>query len=127
MGNFINNFFTKDEQKAVVFVILVLVLGKLLYAEFTKDKNIVDKRVERRAVYNNKNYHKNHVKILNKISINFGTKEEFVKIPGIGEKTAMGIIKYRVKNGRFVNIKDIKKVKGIGNKKYEKIKKYIKL
>ena len=42
-------------------------------------------------------------------------------LPGIGEKTALKIIEYR-KTQVFKSIEDIKNVKGIGDKKYEKIK-----
>lgn len=56
-----------------------------------------------------------------KISINSATKEELMTLPGIGEKTALKIIEYR-KAQAFKSIEDIKNVKGIGDKKYEKIK-----
>lgn len=56
-----------------------------------------------------------------KISINSASKEELMTLPGIGEKTALKIIEYR-KAQAFKSIEDIKNVKGIGDKKYEKIK-----
>ena len=50
------------------------------------------------------------------IDINTATKAEFVKIKGIGEKKAEKIIAYRDEHGKFTNIDDLKNVKGIGNK-----------
>ncbi len=61
----------------------------------------------------------------NKISINKATLEELISLPGIGEKTALKIIEYRETYGPFWNIEDLKNVKGIGDKKFEKLKDYI--
>ncbi|MEG0292268.1 MAG: helix-hairpin-helix domain-containing protein [Anaerovoracaceae bacterium] len=58
----------------------------------------------------------------NKININTGTVKELEEIPGVGPSTANKIIEYRDSNGRFENISDIKKIKGIGDKTYEKMK-----
>ena len=60
-----------------------------------------------------------------KISINSATKEELMTLPGIGEKTALKIIEYRETYGSFWTIEDLKNVKGIGDKKFEKLKDYI--
>jgi len=62
-----------------------------------------------------------------KVSINTGTDVELEKVPGIGSKTAERIIAYRNKEGKFRKLTDIMKVKGIGDKKYKKLEKYIKL
>lgn len=57
-----------------------------------------------------------------KVNINKANQEELAKLPDIGPKIAEEIIKYREKNGPFKNIEDIKKVSGIGEKKFEKLK-----
>lgn len=57
-----------------------------------------------------------------KININKATKEELTKITGVGETTAESIITYRTTVGKFTKIEDIKKVSGIGNKTFEKMK-----
>jgi competence protein ComEA len=59
------------------------------------------------------------------ININNATKSDLMKLPGIGEKTAEAIIQMREKNGKFRKLEELKKVKGIGDKKFEKIIKYI--
>ena len=58
------------------------------------------------------------------VSINSGTKEELMSIPGIGEAKADSIIEYRKEN-KFEKIEDIKNVSGIGEALFEKIKDYI--
>jgi comEA protein len=59
-----------------------------------------------------------------KININTASKSELMKIPQVGEKTALAIIAYR-KDTPFVTIEDIMNIKGIGRKKFEKMKDYI--
>ena len=60
-----------------------------------------------------------------KISINKASYEELITLPGIGPKTAERIIEYRNTYGPFWTLEDIKNVKGIGGKKYAKLKEYI--
>lgn len=59
-----------------------------------------------------------------KININSASKVELMKLPGVGEATAMKIIEFR-KSSPFKKPEDIMKVKGIGIKKFEKMKQYI--
>lgn len=59
------------------------------------------------------------------ININTATKDQLTGLPGVGESTAEKIISYR--NGsRFRKAEDIMNVKGIGKKKFEKIRNLIK-
>jgi competence protein ComEA len=61
------------------------------------------------------------------ININTASKEELILLPGVGEKTALKIIDYREKNDSFKKIEEIMNIKGIGQKKFEKMKIYIKV
>ena len=56
------------------------------------------------------------------ININIATITELNLLPGLGEKTAKGIIEYREKHGRIKNINELLKVKGIGKAKLIKIR-----
>jgi comEA protein len=59
------------------------------------------------------------------ININTATKEILVTLPGVGESTADKIIKYRESHNGFKKTEHIMKVKGIGKKKFDKLKDYI--
>ena len=59
------------------------------------------------------------------VNINTATQTELETLPGIGPSTALKIINYRNENGKFSSIDEIKNVSGIGDSKFENIKKYI--
>lgn len=59
------------------------------------------------------------------VNINTATLMEIMTLPGIGESYAEKIIEYRETHGSFQKKSDIKKVEGIGQKKYEAIKDFI--
>ena len=60
-----------------------------------------------------------------KVNINTASKEELMKIPTVGETRAESIIAYRKKHGAFSEISDIKRVSGIKDGVFDKIKDYI--
>ena len=62
-----------------------------------------------------------------KVNINTATQTELETLPGIGPSTASKIVSYRKENGKFKSIEEIKKVNGIGESKYKKIKELIKV
>ena len=56
---------------------------------------------------------------LNRVSI-----EDLCLVPGIGESLAREIVAYREKRKGFQSIDELKKVKGIGSKKYPSLKNF---
>lgn len=56
------------------------------------------------------------------VNINTASKEELDKLPGVGPVKAQAIIDERTKNGPFKNVEDIKRVKGIGDATFDKLK-----
>jgi competence protein ComEA len=61
-----------------------------------------------------------------RVNINSASAQDLSeKLNGIGPVLAKRIVEYRESNGGFSEIEEIKNVKGIGNKLFEKIKKDI--
>jgi competence protein ComEA len=63
--------------------------------------------------------------ITDPININTADAEALQTLKDIGPITAQKIIDHRTKNGPFKKKEDIKKVEGIGDKTYEKLKSHI--
>lgn len=61
------------------------------------------------------------------IGINSATLEDLLMLPGIGPKLAKKIIEYRKFKGRFKNPYELRKVHGIGQKKFKSIRQLISL
>ena len=57
-----------------------------------------------------------------KIDLNSATAEQLQSLPGIGPTTAKRIIDHRTKVGKFNRIEEIINIKGMGEKKFQKIK-----
>jgi len=65
------------------------------------------------------------VKAKAKVDLNVATIDQLDELPGIGPTTAQRIIDYREENGAFKRIEDLMDVKGIGEKKFLKLKELI--
>lgn len=56
------------------------------------------------------------------VNLNTATKDELVALPGIGPAKAQAILDHRKAHGPFKSVEDLKDVKGIGAKRFEKLK-----
>ncbi len=59
------------------------------------------------------------------IDINTATVEDFMLIDGIGEKTASQIVQFRDESGKYEKIEDVMMVRGIKEKKFQRLKRYL--
>lgn len=57
-----------------------------------------------------------------RININLADADEIASLKGVGKALAGRIVAYRSESGLFISPEDIKKVKGIGDALFEKIK-----
>lgn len=139
----LNNFFTKEEQKVLLFIIGFTLVG-LLLSVYNRDKK--EKEVFKKFEKNNidsifveifskekldtldvlhSSTSKKKVLAKKSINLNNATVEELKMLPGIGEKTALRIIEYKNKYGKFNKIEDLMKIPRIGQKTFDNIKEYI--
>lgn len=57
----------------------------------------------------------------NKISINYATESELMKLTGIGESRAKSIVEYRMMNGPYRQLSDLLKIPGISESIFNNI------
>lgn len=105
------------QERIVLSVILcVLVCGRALkmilhqYPHLPNIINFIDKEMVPRPV-----------------DVNTATMDELVMIPYIGKFTAQQILQYRQMHGPFQELKDLKQVKGIRDKNFQRFVAYVKI
>jgi competence protein ComEA len=59
------------------------------------------------------------------IDLNLATVEQLEQLPGVGPSTAMAIVRFREKSGRFQRVEDLLAVHGISQSKLEKLRPYV--
>lgn len=66
-----------------------------------------------------------HAPIRSPLDINHASAGELESLPGIGTVLAQRVIAFRESVGRFHTIEDLRSVKGIGAKKFERLKSFV--
>ena len=103
-------------------------------ADITKI-NLSEKLTDQKMIYiPNKNETKLNATLTNqsnldtsesiKVNLNTANERELLNVPGIGPTKVKEIIKYREEKGQFNKVEDLKQVRGIGGKTFEKLKDY---
>lgn len=126
--------FTRREQMTILFLTFALLVGgvvilikhhrpgfapELLLEEQAHDTTLVRERDQQPSP--------SEGLLLRKVNINRATVDELMELPGIGPKTARLIVAYRAERGGFRSLKDLKEVKGIGDKTLEQLRPFIKI
>jgi competence protein ComEA len=56
------------------------------------------------------------------LDLNHARLEELMALPGIGEKLAQRVVAYRQSRGGFRNVDELRRVRGIGEKRMERLR-----
>jgi competence protein ComEA len=56
------------------------------------------------------------------LDLNHARIEELMELPGIGEKLAQRVVEYRQNQGGFRSVDELRKVRGIGGKRMERLR-----
>jgi competence protein ComEA len=59
------------------------------------------------------------------INLNAATQKDLESLPGIGPTIATRMLEYRKVHGQFRTLEDVKRVKGIGEKKASQLKSHV--
>ena len=102
----------------------LVIFGYNMIDFFGKDSNIkISGDIISQENYNNTQKEENINE--NFVNINSASEEELTSLKHIGPAIALRIIEYRETHGGFMNIDEIKNVRGIGQAVFEDIENYI--
>jgi competence protein ComEA len=128
--------FTRQEQRAVLFLLSTFAAGSLVWlyrqsqpppavktadiAVFEEYAGVLDRDSIDAGPEIGKR--KSPEKLpLPPINLNTATYEDLLRLPGIGPVMAKRILEYRRANGPFKRVEELRNIKGIGAKSYEKL------
>lgn len=107
-------YLTKQEKTVVFFLFHVLFWGACLHYTFIRFPQI-----------------RNYVnltesdQLYRKINVNQASVQELMDIPYIGAFTAEQIMRYRRDNGSLQSLEELKTIRGIKQKNFERFSKYL--
>lgn len=123
--------FTPQEIKALIFFLVVLIIGggltlyKRNHPNFAPELILESTEKEDMSLIQKEPLYSKKPEIKNKIKINQASAKELELLPGIGPVLAKRILSLRESKGGFKKVEDLLEVNGIGSKKLEKIKEWV--
>lgn len=123
--------FTRNEQKVFLFLSVVFLAGvavKAYKAYIVPDRapvfdySVSDSIFTARSAQLMSDSAGRQQSVVRVIDLNSATKSDLMSLPGIGDAMAERILLYRTEQGRFRSVAELKNIKGIGEKKFEKLK-----
>ena len=60
-----------------------------------------------------------------RVDLNRATASDLEALPGIGPKLAQRVIEHRMSHGLFTKVEDLRQVKGIGHKKFDRLRPHV--
>jgi competence ComEA-like helix-hairpin-helix protein len=133
---------TPDEKRVIIFFVIVLALGNavLLYKKWhpsfapelkymqndlPKEVAVGENTATTRGPITPGSVNNLKKSFSGKIDINAAGQRDLEKLPSIGPAMAKRIIDYRQSTGGFRKPEDLMNVKGIGSKKYNKLREHV--
>jgi len=120
----------RNEKNIILFLITTISIGLFFLSlnRYSFYRKVINIDVSPKKKVKADNYKPDKIKDditrIDKININTADINSLTFLPGIGRVTALKIIEFRSENGKFKEVEDLLKVKGIGVKKLAMIKKY---
>ena len=107
---------TPQEKTVLKGLLIIVLLGTLINLALKHEVSFLQwaKTVERHRAVAQTN--------INRVSV-----QDLMNVPGIGKRTAERILEYRQAHGPFTSLDQIKNIKGIPAKRYERIIQHFKI
>jgi len=118
-------WFTKEERIGLLLIGVSMLVGGVVLNEKEEAglRNLKDSAMELSEEVPSVEVENDKIP-KGKLNINNASFEDLVKVPGIGPKTASLILERRQRE-KFRSIEELKEIKGIGDKKLQKLKEYV--
>jgi len=130
--------FTKQEQRAIIFLLAVFGAGcALLYyhkaqpappisVQHAEQLSAFVESVKRDSLASEPSpVVAADMRPRGRLDLNQASYQELMELPGIGPVMAQRILEYRARTGGFSKVEELAEVKGVGAKRVEKLRAYV--